>query len=221
MIEIIPNWHPIFVHFTVALLLMSALFYVVSLLLSGQPNTLWLTTARVNLFAGATLTVATVIAGFYAYNSVAHDDPSHAAMTDHRNWAVVTAAVWLVVASWEGWRTWRSKGRSAVVATALIVAAVLLGVTGFKGGELVFRYGLGVASLPNIDSHLHSGEPVAAHPHEDEPAGHGHEAPPAADLPADGQAQAAPGGQPAHREALPSVEPVGGHLHQDGSRHTH
>lgn len=31
MIEIIPNWHPIFVHFTIALLTISTLLYVAGL----------------------------------------------------------------------------------------------------------------------------------------------------------------------------------------------
>ena len=94
MIEIIPNWHPIFVNFTVALLVVSALLYIVALL---ALNAAWqggcLAAARWNLALGAGFALITVGTGLIAYYSVAHDGPSHAAMTDHRNWAFVTAAV--------------------------------------------------------------------------------------------------------------------------------
>lgn len=36
MIEIIPNWHPIFVHFTIALLTISTLLYVAGLFLKKK-----------------------------------------------------------------------------------------------------------------------------------------------------------------------------------------
>ncbi|MBL4885747.1 MAG: hypothetical protein JKY95_14600, partial [Planctomycetaceae bacterium] len=78
-IEIIPNWHPIFVHFTVGLLSISALFYLAGLVLR-KPT--FLIVARWNLWVGGAITVATVLAGFYAYGTVAHDALSHAAMTD-------------------------------------------------------------------------------------------------------------------------------------------
>jgi|SRR5690625_2212361 len=167
MIEIIPNWHPIFVHFTVALLLTAALFYLAALLPLGRGKGFLLSAARINLFTGTILTVATVVAGVLAYNSVQHDDPSHLAMTDHRNWAFATSVIWALVAVWEGWRTWRGRGASLSVAGALVIAAVLLGMTGFKGGELVFRHGLGVMSLPNTDDHDHHGGAAAPHGHDD------------------------------------------------------
>ena len=80
-IEIIPNWHPILVHFTVALLSISGLLYLAGRALK---NANLLLVARWNLWIGAIITIGTVLAGFYAYNTVAHDAPSHAAMTDHK-----------------------------------------------------------------------------------------------------------------------------------------
>src|SRR5690606_21189748 len=102
-------------------------FYGLSFLGSGER---WLLVARVNLFVGVLLTLATVLAGFDAYNSVRHDGPSHAAMSDHRNWALGTATLWLLIALWEAWRAKRGQGRSWAVAAALLIAAALLLVTG-------------------------------------------------------------------------------------------
>lgn|SRR5690554_1833235 len=217
MIEIIPNWHPVFVHFTVALLLMAALFYLIAFLPAGRWQGPLLSAARINLFTGTVVTVATVVAGVYAYNSVQHDDPSHLAMTDHRDWALFTSALWVLGAVWEGWRAMRGRGRSAFIAVALIAAAVLLGVTGFKGGELVFRYGLGVQSLPNIDTHAHLGGSEATHRHDDT---HSHDEPPSGhshgDALTDGQHPASPA------VPVPQGKQKGAtHVHSDGSSHAH
>lgn len=100
-IEIIPNYHPIFVHFTIGLLSVSALLYLVGSILKKQNLFI---AARWNLWIGAVLTIGTVIAGFDAYNSVAHDAASHAAMTDHKNWALPTAGIFLALAVWAGWK---------------------------------------------------------------------------------------------------------------------
>jgi hypothetical protein len=48
--------------------------------------------ANWSLWSGCLFAIATAIAGWLAYNSVAHDSASHAAMTLHRNWALPTAS---------------------------------------------------------------------------------------------------------------------------------
>jgi len=165
-VEIIPNWHPIFVHFTVALLSISALLYLVGLAL-GKPNLL--VAARWNLWIGAVITIGTVLAGFYAYNTVAHDGPSHAAMTDHKNWALVTASVFGVLAIWALAKHRGAKSVSSGFVVLILLASVLLGVTGFKGGEAVYRHGLGVMRMPEV----HGDGGHGSHSH-GEGAGAGH-----------------------------------------------
>ena len=165
-IEIIPNWHPIFVHFTVALLSISALFYLAGLVLR-KPNLL--VVARWNLWIGAGITVGTVLAGFYAYNTVAHDGPSHAAMTDHKNWALVTASIFGVLALWSLAKHRGAKSVSSGFVVLILLASGLLAVTGYKGGEVVCRHGMGVMRMPEISgdgghgSHAHGEDAGAGH----------------------------------------------------------
>lgn len=149
-IEIIPNWHPIFVHFTIALLTLSAFLYVAGIVLQ-KPHIL--TVARWNLWIGVLITVGTLLAGFYAYNTVVHDGPSHTAMTDHRNWALVTASVFVLLALWAFWKQRGAKTVSPIFAVMIVLAAGLLAITGYKGGEVVYRYGLGVISTPDMRNH--------------------------------------------------------------------
>ncbi len=153
--EIIPNWHPIFVHFTIALFSISTLLIVASLLIKNDFGVKLLEAGYINLWLGCLFTFATVAAGWYAYNTVAHDEPSHAAMTDHRNWALITAAIFLILTLWSVKLYRTNHKQNLLFIGCLIIATSLLSITGWKGAEAVYRYGLGVMSLPNTDAHQH------------------------------------------------------------------
>ena len=162
MIEIIPNWHPVFVHFAIGLLTISALFHVVAVIKSKSTNYYQFeSVANWNLWLGTLFAIVTITAGWFAYNSVEHDTPSHLAMTDHRNWGLGTTAVFVALAVWSFMRTRKSIPISWLLAGSLLVAAMLLATTGWKGGELVYRHGLGVMSLPSKSEHEHD-----AHDHD-------------------------------------------------------
>jgi len=162
MPEIIPNLHPVFVHFTVALLSISvALFFILALLRDRLPTNLqtqWHAVARWNLWLGAAITLITGLAGLYAYNTVAHDTPSHMAMTDHRNWAIATIILFTGLAAWSIVRTRAAKTHGRLFVVVMVIAGVVLLSTAWRGGEVVYRYGLGVMSLPKAegDGHNHS-----------------------------------------------------------------
>lgn len=158
MIEIIPNSHPIFVHFTLALLSVSSASFVISALLSESK---WkencLIFAKGSLWLGALIMIGTVFAGWHAYNTVAHDAISHAAMTDHRNWALVTATLFIILTGWSI-KCHLQNHVGFLFVVSMVVATMLLMVTGYKGAELVYRYGVGVMSLPHGQhSHKHDG----------------------------------------------------------------
>ncbi len=156
MIEIIPNWHPLFVHFTVGLLSIAVLLSVVARFMSaGKLQEQCQLVASWNLWLGAGFTVLTVVAGVIAYNSVAHDTPSHEAMTLHRNWALVTATLFIALAIWSWRRAKAGQGLNAALLIVLLISGGLLASTAWLGGEAVYRYGLGVMSLPKTDSHDH------------------------------------------------------------------
>ncbi len=170
MFEITPNWHPVLVHFTVAPLLLAVALYLVAVLAG---NRAWqgscLTVARWNLYAGIGFAALTIATGLSAYYSVAHDTPSHAAMTDHRNWAFTTAGLFVVLGVWNWYRSRQNKAPMVIFALALIFAGGLLATTAWKGGELVFQYGLGVQSLPESEG------PGHGHSHEQDGHEHGSE----------------------------------------------
>ena len=153
--EIIPNWHPIFVHFSVALLLTATMLFILGKLAprTASWRTNCLAVARWNLSLGVAITVGTVLAGWYAFNTVGHDGHSHLAMLSHRLWALSTAAAFILLGAWS--LVGRKREPHALFVMGLVVASGLLLVTGYKGGELVFRHGLGVMAMPEAESHDH------------------------------------------------------------------
>lgn len=170
MITILPNWHPIFVHFSVALLSVAAAFHLASHFVSKPAlANQWTIVARWNLWLGIGLTLLTVAAGWYAYYTVDHDTPSHAAMTVHRNWAMGTFALFLGIAAWEYYLHRHAKGKGWLFTGLLIVAATLLISTAWHGAELVYRYGLGVMALPKPEGagHAHDHGDGTTQSHED------------------------------------------------------
>lgn len=153
-IEIIPNWHPILVHFTVALLSVSvALFLAESFVRKWKLHIQLVTVARWNLWLGSLAAIATVIAGFDAFNSIPHSsEHQHLAMLDHRKWALSTAALFVMLAAWSLSASLRgkadfSKAKNFVFVSLMVVAGLMLSITGYKGAELVYRHGLGVIPM--------------------------------------------------------------------------
>lgn len=160
MPEIIPNWHPVFVHFTVALLSLAVGLFAISHFLHTALKAQWTLVARWSLWFGMGFTLLTVASGIYAYNTVDHDTPSHIAMTDHRNWALITSFTFLLLSMWS--LTWakQSTRLGTLFVLGMLLAGGLLASTAWRGGELVYRHGLGVMALPQSGAaghaHVHS-----------------------------------------------------------------
>jgi len=175
MIEIIPNWHPVFVHFTVALLSVSLGLFVLSLVVKCDQAVL---VAKWNLWIGAGISLLTLAAGFYAYNTVAHDTPSHEAMTEHKNLALITLVLLVPVVVWSVILHRKGKAFGTGFVVLFLVVGGMLASTAWHGGEVVYRYGLGVMSLPKTDKHDHAGhaqgdDHATGEGHAD--SGHGHD----------------------------------------------
>lgn len=143
-----PNAHPIIVHFVIAFLLTSPLLLLVAAFAPAEAR--WRSSAQAAgdwmLALGVVAAVLAVAAGLQAYYTVAHDGPSHAAMTDHRNFGFATVALFAVFAVWR--YTTRSSTPSKLFGVFFLAAAFLLATTAWKGGRLVYHHGLGVESLP-------------------------------------------------------------------------
>jgi len=138
---------------------MSGVFFIGAKLLSNRKfGDEMLIAARWFLWTGGVFTIATVIAGFFAYYSVAHDTPSHIAMTAHRNWALVTLVGILFCVGWSIVQYKKKIQPTMSFILAMLIVLLLLSSTAWRGGELVYRYGIGVMSLPQSSGVGHQHE---------------------------------------------------------------
>ncbi|MBU6467629.1 MAG: DUF2231 domain-containing protein [Betaproteobacteria bacterium] len=167
MIEVIPNWHPVFVHFPIAFATASVLFFVAAKFFKGKTLAAqYFLAGRWLLWGAAIFAFIAAIFGWLAFNSVKHDETGHLAMTLHRNWALSALVALTLLAALDTWSR-----RSARIPTwgfliLLIGAWLLVASAAWHGGELVYRHGLGVMALPDV----HEEENDADH----DSAGHEH-----------------------------------------------
>ena len=155
MIEILPNWHPIFVHFSiVGVYLVGVLQLCLALRLHVKYQPTFVTVQKWSIGFATLSIIATLTTGLLAYYSVNHDTPSHLAMTNHRNLALLTGSLFLLCVILY---VLKKETTTRLAGIGFIVAMVLVTVTAYKGGELVYRYGIGVLSMPEVtgDGHNH------------------------------------------------------------------
>lgn len=177
MVEIVPNWHPIWVHFAIGLLGASSLFYLLSWIGKSRSWAKSLrTTAQWNLGFGVFFALVSALTGWLAASSVAHDEAAHTNIIIHRNWALLTTAIFLVTAIWLGFRMKKSSSEPSLAVTILLsLGLAALAVTGYEGGQNVYEYGIGVQQLPETEGHHHAND---AHKGEASAATPDHHAPP-------------------------------------------
>ena len=134
--------HPVTVHFTVAFLVTGGIAEATGILAGRE---------RVERFGGTLLVlgtvtlVATVVTGFLAENSITHPEGSSAAIGRHENAGLLVLGVFLVALFWKGWD--RGRVRESVrplYAVWVLAAVVLVIVTAWLGGDLVYGHGVGV-----------------------------------------------------------------------------
>ena len=158
--QVIPNFHPIVVHFPIALTIIAFLLSIAAYARRSHPISAQLAAAgHFTLWLAAVGAVIAVLFGWLAFNSVNHDDAGHAAMLLHRAWAVPTAIGLILLASWDAWKYRVNEMISVPMLFVLFLLSQAIAVTAWLGGEVVYRHGIGVLSLPASETigHGHHG----------------------------------------------------------------
>lgn len=149
-----PNWHPFIVHFPIALL---PTFFVLDITGVIRKNNELRQVASYFLYLGAISSVIAIIAGFKAAETVIHDNIAHSVMEVHELYGLIVTALALVLALWR----YHNKAPQRLMANVLhqilsVLLCVFLTLGADLGGLMVYKYGVGVASVkPSVDSHEH------------------------------------------------------------------
>ncbi len=154
--EVVPNFHPIVVHFPIALTIVAFLLSIAAYVRRGKIISVQLAIAgHFTLWFAALGALMAVLFGWLAFNSVNHDDAGHAAMLLHRAWAIPSAIGLILLASWDIWKKRANELMSIPVLIILFILSGAILVTGWLGGEVVYRHGIGVLSIPAIEGEGH------------------------------------------------------------------
>jgi uncharacterized membrane protein len=158
--QIVPGWHPIVVHFPLALIVTAAFLLSAARVLPGKP--IGATLARVgtwNLCLGAVAVFLALGTGLAAAIDLHVGSAARQAISAHVKSAVVTAILVTLVAVWRGAGTDADSRPSWIFMAVLWAAASALTVTGYRGGQNVYRYGVGVNPAAIAESSLEKKAP--------------------------------------------------------------
>jgi uncharacterized membrane protein len=146
-----PNIHPLLVHFPISLLIAATVVDLLSLMWPARRAIR--DTATWFYCAGAFMAMAAYFSGLAAAGALRVSPETGAAVTSHFMWADRTTWFFVVFASFRMTLSyiWKSATRWLALLSligALVGLGLLLAAT-THGERLVFRFGLGVASVPS------------------------------------------------------------------------
>jgi len=210
------NFHPMLVHFPVALFSAALFFDLAARLFRGKREILLETRWYTLLLALAGL-VAAVASGLYAEDTIPHNEAIHELMQSHEKGMFAAAAHFAIAALWI--YAVRKKKKAAAPWGATLFLAAGFGVMAWAadlGGQMVYEHGAGT-SIPGLEigeDHDHAGHSHDGHAHEHGIEMHDHDA-----IEGTGREEGHHrGGEEATHEAS-EEHPV--HVHKDGSVHQH
>lgn len=168
-LAVMPNLHPLFVHFPIALL---SCYFLLDLAATLTGKTAWRNTADGLLYLGTLFAAIAVALGFQAAATVAHSEAVHPILASHHDHGLAVLGIAFLLSLW---RWLQSRTRSIAAKPAgpsvffeilrLTLAAFMLIVMAHgadMGGLMVFGHGVGVRALE------HGSEPQHSHEHEHE-----------------------------------------------------
>ena len=136
-------FHPIAVHFPIALLSVGLAVALSSILLKDKPRFSWLNDATSWLLWIGTLAAWCAMAlGLLAEDKAPHVPPAWEVLADHKMRAFWTVGAFSVLSIWR--MIHRKDHKAQLFAWALCLG--LLFSTAYLGGKLVFDFGMGVVT---------------------------------------------------------------------------
>lgn len=148
-----PNFHPLVVHFTIALFAVSVLCDLLGWLFKKESLH---TVGWWNLLFGFFGALTTVVTGLVAEGSVGHNEAAHAIMQTHKTLGLIVLGTMAALFLWRVIRRGQIPQKLLMVYLLIGVAGVGVMTAGaYYGGELVYTYGVAVRAVPEMTDHEH------------------------------------------------------------------
>ena len=157
----LPGWHPLVVHFPLALVLIAAPLLLAARLLRNDAVA---STAAIvgtwNLCLGAIAALFALGTGLAGVLDLDVSAAARQAISLHLRWALFTTLALLLLAVWRGAGTRPGSRPSWVFIVVLFAAAAALAVTGYRGGRNVYEFGVGVKRIAVPPIEAPHGDPI-------------------------------------------------------------
>jgi len=144
-VNLVPGWHPLVVHFPLALILIATPLFLAARLLRREAIA---STAAIvgtwNLCLGAIAAVFAMATGLAAVLDLDVGAAARQAISLHMKWAMFSTLASVLLAVWRGAGTVKGSRPSWVFIIVLLAATAALLVTGYRGGQNVYEFGVGV-----------------------------------------------------------------------------
>ena len=157
----LPGWHPLVVHFPIALIITATALLLAARLLRNE--SLAATAATVgtwNLCLGAVAALVALATGLGAVLDLDVSAAVRQAISVHMKWAMLTTLLLVLLAVWRGAGTMTGSRPSWIFVGVLFAASAALGVTGYRGGKNVYEYGVGVKKIAVRPVEIPHGEQI-------------------------------------------------------------
>ena len=142
-----PNPHPILVHFTIGLFVIAVIFDLLAHFTNKKSleNAGWW-----NLLFSAAFSVIAVATGLSAEETVPHVDEVHKIIETHETLGLITMGIIIVLVLWRSLNRTELPHKFRIVYLALGLAGLMtITAGGYFGGEMVYRFGVGVTPIDN------------------------------------------------------------------------
>ncbi len=146
-----PGWHPMLVHFPLALVITATLLFWAAALWSRTRHAATLSIVGTwNLCLGSVAALFALATGLAAVLDLHVSPAAHLAISVHLKWAIFSTLMLVLLSVWRGAGTAQASRPSWIFLVILTVAAASLTVTGYRGGQNVYRYGVGVHAVDGL-----------------------------------------------------------------------
>lgn len=146
--NLVPGWHPMVVHFPLALVVTATVLLSAARILRREDYVATLATVGTwNLCLGAVAALFAMATGLAAMLGLHVGLAARQSISLHLKWAIFTSVALLLLSVWRGAGRAQNSRPSWIFVVVLAAVTAALIVTGYRGGENVYRHGVGVIMM--------------------------------------------------------------------------